>query len=436
MISANPFAKNMACILAFIAITAASNSTQAASIIRDISEEEITPQSLVLPYFFSSESLGLSYGVGGGVSGYLQDQMSLMGAALFSTKGAKAVFFIGNQIQIPKTQRLFLDVRFSVGRYPDQRGYFNGNPEYAHERAGSNESSDDNYVLANATDDWLDFDFEYVLPIGAGRDNTIQLYRLDKGVLVQGATGGNAWNPLRSGLTMLSIMPFIRSQGFETDTGDRIFESSGIKFGMEYDNTDFPNNPSRGSKQDFDLRRDFGGGQVEDAWTQIEFSASKFFPMGKGKYSRQRVLGLNFWTSDVPTWKETQIEGGSKPTNAPPFYMGSTLGGLYRLRAYTSARFHDKSAIYYSAEYRYMLRWNAIGNIKMLQIFNIDWWQLMGFAELGRVAPGWDIQELHSDMKWDVGIGLRAMISKAVLRLDVAANDEIWSVWVMAGQAF
>ena len=183
MISANPFAKNTARILAFIAITTTSSSTEAASIIRDISEEEITPQSLVLPYFFSSESLGLSYGVGGGVSGYFQDQMSLMGAALFSTKGAKAVYFIGSQIQLPKTQRLFLDVRFSLGRYPDQRGYFNGNPDYEHERAGSNESSDDNYVLANATDDWLDFDFEYVLPIGAGRDNAIQLYRLDKGVL-------------------------------------------------------------------------------------------------------------------------------------------------------------------------------------------------------------------------------------------------------------
>jgi hypothetical protein len=54
----------------------------------------------------------------------------------------------------------------------------------------------------------------------------------------------------------------------------------------------------------------------------------------------------------------------------------------------------------------------------------IDWFQVVLFAEVGRVAESWDVSELHSDMKWDAGIGLRAMIQKAVFRADVAASEE------------
>ncbi len=63
-------------------------------------------------------------------------------------------------------------------------------------------------------------------------------------------------------------------------------------------------------------------------------------------------LALDFWTADTPTWKN-QITGGKTTIrNRPPYYMGATLGGLYRMRVYSRYRYSDKAAIYYSAELR------------------------------------------------------------------------------------
>ncbi len=56
------------------------------------------------------------------------------------------------------------------------------------------------------------------------------------------------------------------------------------------------------------------------------------------------------------------------------------------------------------------------------------------FFEIGRVAPSWNIKELHSDMKWDAGLGLWA--KGIVARIDAAASDEGARVQMMIGQPF
>jgi len=68
--------------------------------------------------------------------------------------------------------------------------------------------------------------------------------------------------------------------------------------------------------------------------------------------------------------------------------------------------------------------------------FEFNWWQFVAFAELGRVSPTWSVSELHRDMKWDVGVGIRTLVRRTVLRLDVGFSAEGASMWVMAGQAF
>ena len=73
---------------------------------------------------------------------------------------------------------------------------------------------------------------------------------------------------------------------------------------------------------------------------------------------------------------------------APPYFEGARLGGLYRMRGYRHNRFHDKSAIYYSAEYRFIPNRSPLNQLDKLGWFNFNWWQFVAFAEVGRVACG------------------------------------------------
>jgi hypothetical protein len=45
-------------------------------------------------------------------------------------------------------------------------------------------------------------------------------------------------------------------------------------------------------------------------------------------------------------------------------------------------------------------------------------------VEVGRVAPEWRFSRLHPDIKWDVGLGIRASAQGIVVRIDAAYSDE------------
>ena len=116
--------------------------------------------------------------------------------------------------------------------------------------------------------------------------------------------------------------------------------------------------------------------------------------------------------------------------------MGASLGGLYRMRGFSHHRFYDKAAIYYSAELRFIPKRSPLSRIDHVGEIEFNWWQFVVFAELGRVSPTWSLSELHRDMKWDVGVGIRTLVRRTVLRLDVGFSTEGASIWVMAGQTF
>jgi len=46
------------------------------------------------------------------------------------------------------------------------------------------------------------------------------------------------------------------------------------------------------------------------------------------------------------------------------------------------------------------------------------------------------VDELHSDMKWDLGFGVRAMAKGLVVRIDTAVSDEGLQVQMMVSQPF
>lgn len=430
------------CLLISAFLSAASLYAKTEASVKFSTTREENPKgaknTLILPYAFPSESLGFSIGVGGGAKGYGQDQLFVGGTVLGSFDGAGISILGLWDYNIPWFKRFFFSALGSVGYYPAQRAYAYPFFPPGAIRSGSNESGKDDYVETEGWDNWSDFTLEYVLPIGKARTSSIQSYRTRNGLLLSEPCGGETWNPLRSGVTVLLLQQFNRYQTYEPEElGEVDVTVHPFRLALYHNNTDFPTNPSTGSSQYLAITHDFAWLESEDVWTFVEFEASKFFSLGKSDWARQRIIALNFWTGDAPGWEEHLTDAGVIVTSgSPTFNQGATLGGFYKMRGYPQNRFHDRSVIYTSAEYRYTLDWNPLAAISWLQFLHTDWLQLVGFAEGGRVANEYDFSELFSDWKIDAGVGLRAMMAGGVVRFDVGASDEGVNAWVMFGHPF
>lgn len=394
-------------------------------------------ETLILPFAFPSDSMGTTFGIGSMAKGYGQEQLLVAGAAWASFDDALGGVAGLWDYQLPYTQRFFFTTLGSLGHYPRQRAYTNLIRTAGDARAGGNDSREDDYIENEGDDNWFEAKIEYVLPLGTMKHDGMATYRLKEGLLVSGATGGNTWNPLESGATVLVVRQFNRYQSYETGLGKIDGTIHPLEFGLLYNNTDFPTNPSRGSSQYLSFTKDFGWGDSEEEWSFVGFEASKYFDLGATSHSKQQVLALNFWTGDSPSWTETTLANGvTVISDDPPYLEGAKLGGFYRMRAYPNNRFNSRSVIYTTAEYRFTPKWNPIANVSWLHFLKLDWFQLVGFAEGGRVAEEYSLDELFTDWKFDAGIGLRAMTAGAVVRFDVAVSDEGSSAWVMFGHPF
>ena len=95
------------------------------------------------------------------------------------------------------------------------------------------------------------------------------------------------------------------------------------------------------------------------------------------------------------------------------------------------------AAVYYSAEVRMIPRWNPFKRWDWIQKYvGIQWLQFVPFVEIDRLAPVWSLHRLHSDMKWDAGLGIRAWAKGIVARIDTAVSDEDFKVQMMIAQPF
>jgi hypothetical protein len=432
----NPALLSAALLLLFTVMTLPAAGQ---NVLRDVGEREdapVEPRWLALPYAFSTDSLDLTIGAGIGGSGYFQDQLDLMATGFGTTNSSWAGFAAFNDYRPRFSKRLFIDGKGMVGHYTDQRIYADTVFDSPDDRSGSNSSDSEDFLSGKGWDNWFDVNFKYVLPMGAAREKAVNTFWLDRGILSRGATGGEHWNPRKSGRTYLEAMTFFRWRSLEDEEQDLQGDTNGLEVTLTYDNTDFNDNPSRGSILSAGATRDFGLFESSHSWTTLEAEFSKFFSLGAGKRFRQKVVALNAWTAYSPTWNVAPAEDGFTIEHRPPSYLGASLGSFDRLRGYPLYRFSDKAAVYYCAELRLIPDWNPMGDWKLLNIFDIDWWQFVPFVEVGRVAPKWDIADLHSDLKWDVGLGVRLMVMKSIVRLDTAVSDETWGVWAMVGQPF
>ncbi|WP_258405076.1 BamA/TamA family outer membrane protein [Shewanella psychrotolerans] len=396
-------------------------------------------EELVLPYLFNTESMGLNLGVGGMLSGYYQEQMTIGGTAFGGDVSRGIAGGVWNYA-LPNTDRMFLSIYGMFGYYPNQRAYTGLGGQFVppdQPLPGSNDSSNEQYLEADGASNWFDIKLEYALPWGATKKSGLVSYQLEGGLLVSEPSGGKVWNPLESGATVLVLRQFNRYQSFEFEHNTLDGTIHALELGILYDNTDFPINPSYGSRQYLSISHDAAWFESDHEWTFINLDMSKYFSLGSSKYASQRVVALNFWTGYSPSWELKYNEMGARTVfgNAP-YNEGARLGGFYRMRGYDQNRFHDKAVIYGTAEYRYTLRANPIADINWLRFLHLDWLQLVGFVEVGRVGESYRASELLKDVKYDYGVSLRAMMAGLVVRTDIAQSEEGTNLWIMVDHPF
>ncbi len=390
-----------------------------------------------LPYIFSTDSLDTAIGAGAFTAGTIQPQASLFGTGFVTANESALISGAANNFRLGNS-RFFTDAFVLVDHFTDQRFYADLDNDPTQAKAGSNDSAEDDFISGVSDEITLNLTLRYSLPIGASRDDPLTVYTLDQGLLMSEPTGGSTWNPLSSGRTTLATRFFATYRDLsEYDGNEDQLEAktNGLDFWLEYDNTDFMRNPSYGSRQQFMVSRDFGWFDSSNSWTNLEFDATKYYNMGTSDWFKHKALALNFWTSNTPSW-ETSPANSQVVSHRPPPNYGSELGGFDRMRAYPTGRFRDKSAVYYAAEMRFTPQFQEMRDWPIINYFDVDWFQIVPFVEAGRVSEDYNADLFTKDLKWDAGIGLRAMAFRSVIRLDFAVSEEGAAVVAMISQPF
>jgi hypothetical protein len=310
----------------------------------------------------------------------------------------------------------------------------------------SHDSSDKDVLISPATNNMITGTLSYVFPWGEGANNPEGLYEIKDGFVVNREDAGGGI-PFVTGRTSVGLTAFYQHQQIDNFVdalsvgidAPAAWNSNGLRLFLSHDNTDFEENPSRGYSFFLQYSRDFGKYESLQSWDFLEFKASKYFDLDTFSFTRQNVLALNLWTAYSFSWENENEYLSGIDAHRPPMWDGPRLGGFMRMRGYDDDRFSDKAAIYGTAEYRMILDYNPIkdGTFGEWAAENIpiDWFQLVGFVEAGRVHDRYD-SELLSDMKYDVGLSLRAMAAEIPVRVDVAYGDEGVEAWVMVRHPF
>jgi len=394
---------------------------------------------IVLPYVFVSDSTGTVGGIGAIAQGLLQQDTTLVASIMYGasedviTQGVNTkenfsgAFLSFSNLKIPYTDRLF----FSFW------GLNKSTPKGRYYKDSSMSSSDEDVLVSSAEENYFFTKFRYVLPIGDGLENPNGRFNLKDGFAL-GREGKGNGEIFTTGETTLGLESFYISQEYYNWTNFQEWKSSGFRVFIEHDNTDFKLNPSRGYNLLLKYSEDSGSGDNLQSWDFLEFKYNKYFELDNFSFSKQDVLALSTWTGYSFSWDNDNEIMPYIASGRPPIGEGGRLGDMFRMRGYDSNRFSGKAVLYGTAEYRSILKYNPFQSEKFLKDnspVSIDWFQVVGFVEAGAVSDDYD-SNLISDMRFDVGLSLRAMTAELPVRFDVAYGDEGVSMWVMINQPF
>ncbi len=402
---------------------------------------------VILPYAFTSDSTGLSGGVGVIKQGLLQPQTTLV-ASVFGGVAQDVIingqpdeanfsggFISFTDFKLPYTDRFFFSLMGLKSYFPKANYYIDG----------TNDSNQDDAFTTSGNSNFFYTTFEYILPIGEGLDNPEGLYTLQDG-FAMGREGYGGGTPFVTGRTSIGIKTFFQSD--DSDNSDNFedpdwwkngtdaptWDTNGLRFFLTHENTDFDLNPSRGYHFQAQYSKDYGKGDSLQSWDFLEFKYNQYFNLDTFSFTQQNVLALSVWTGYSFSWDQDREIAPGIDAHRPPMWEGGRLGGFNRMRGYDNNRFLDKAVFYATAEYRAVLDWNPLKKNDYIPVA-VDWFQVVPFVEVGRVNDQYNF-DLLTDLKYDVGISLRAMVAQLPVRLDVAYSDEGTNMWVMVQQPF
>lgn len=401
---------------------------------------------VIIPFVFSSESTGFAGGFAFIKQGLFQPQTTLVASLFYGASqditingrpeqaNFSGAFLAFSNYKLPYTNRLFFSL---IGL----KSYF---PKSSYNLKSSTKSKPDDVFITSGDSDFFHTTFRYVLPIGEGLENPEGLYSLLDGFAMdrEGYGGGT---PFVTGRTSLGIKTFFQENTYENWTDFSLWtdanldtipswRTNGLRFFLTHDNTDFDLNPSRGYHFDFRYSKDFGKRDSLQSWDFMEFKYNQYFNLDTFSFTQQNVLALSLWTGYSFSWDtENEIAPGID-AHRPPIWEGGRLGGFNRMRGYANNRFTNKAAFYAAAEYRMILNYNPLKKNDLVPVA-VDWFQVVAFVEAGRVHENYNL-DLLSDMKYDVGLSLRAMAAQLPVRFDIAYGDEGVNMWVMVQQPF
>jgi len=192
--------------------------------------EDDPEQRLSLPFGFYNETFGLTGGWVEGRVGYPQPGARLFGTVMAGAEGSLLGFAMAQNLRLPGLERLFIDPMLSIGMFDNADTFIDGNPAFVGQRAGTNDSDENNFVSGDVSDNFARVRFRYLLPIGHGRDQIMPDYKMIDGELYSGASGGESLNPFESGRSFIEFRPFWRSLDVAGDGFDRDIRWVGARF--------------------------------------------------------------------------------------------------------------------------------------------------------------------------------------------------------------
>ncbi|MGF1723075.1 BamA/TamA family outer membrane protein [Vibrio kyushuensis] len=372
--------------------------------------------SAFVPFLFSTETLGLSVGVAGVAKGVWQPQAALFGMGLYSDKDSYIGFLSAYNYALNDS------LLFSTQLY---QAKLNQAPYYLGAQ-GNNGSSLHDKTIVDGFEENYEFEFKFLLPWGVVKDEGYMgMFKPQRDVSFA--------SPMESGVTSISLTPFYTTREFSDSISENEVAKA-IRLTLDWDNRDSTRNPTKGSHTDLTFTMGSENWTDEQIWNQIEFQNSQYFSLGSlGSIFEQQVIAFDFYTADTPSWNRCN---DSQTCVRPPEHEQISLGGLYRLRSYTGGRYHGRSAIHYSAEYRMLPEWQPLGSIPVINYYDLPWWQWVAFIDAGRVAEEYDLKTLHTDMQWSVGGAIRLQVEGIVVRAEVAKGAEESLFRVMINQPF
>ena len=428
-------------LLAFLTITSLLNAKE-----NDLNSTQ-NNNWIFLPYAFSSDSTGFAGGISAMKTGLFQPQTTFIATAftglpqdvIINEQEDEATFSGGfisfTDYKLPYTDRLFLSFMGLKSYFPKNHYYIDG----------SHTSDENDVYISSGDSDFFTATLRYTLPIGEGIDNPSGIYELENGFCVGRDDCGNG-TPFITGRTSIGLKAFYQTDNTENTemwqdpiwwqngTSKPTWNTNGLRLFLTHDNTDFDINPSRGYQFHLQYSKDFGWGDSLQSWDFLEFGYNHYINLDTFSFTQQNVLALSLWTGYSFSWDNNKEISSGFNAHRPPMWEGARLGGYKRMRGYNQDRFSDKAVMYGSAEYRAIIDYNPFKNSTWIPA-KIDWFQVVAFAEIGRVNDQYNI-DLLNDMKYDVGISLRTLVSELPIRFDVAYGEEGANMWLMVRHPF